>query len=222
MTDTQNVEKIYDKLKKLKALESSTSPHEAEAAAAAFYRVLVRHNLSMREWEMAVEQPDTGVQEKYLDLTNGATWRGSLLHVVARANQCRTLRVDSGREVVFGHQRSIDAALDMYKWLEGVIETVTATYPIPPNESVKAFRNAFRHGMVSGITRALREEQEELGNGDYRSLVLVMAKEVEDAMRAAYPETTKARPVRVSSGNGWMRGREQGSKIRRRREALPA
>lgn len=218
-----DLERIYDKLRKIKALEGSPTTGEAEAAAQAFYRVLARHNLSMAMWErVAEEEPRSRVNRHDVMLRNSASWRSTLFSVVARANFCRSIKGWENREYLFGEQRNIDASMEMYDWLEGLVDRVADGYPPPPGEPVRSFRNAFRYGMVIGISEALREEREKIEDPDLKAMVPVLKDAVDAAVNQEFPQLTNRRGPSLSSGAGYAIGKQEGRKVRRKRGQLPA
>lgn len=205
---------LVDKIQKLKTLaERAGTEGEMYAATTAINRLLLRHNLSMEEWEREVGTPSSVQRRDYL-LSNSASWRSRLMHVVARANLCKIVIGWRGRVYVFGTKRNLDAAFDMFKWLEQWVEVSTGSLATEGMlmTSIRSYRNSYRLGMVTGISQALAESNNEIRMGDGASAALVplMEQEVEAEAQRHFPNTKKQAKPRLSDVEAYYKGVQKG------------
>lgn len=216
-------ENIYEKLRKCKALaDQATSPGEAEAAARAFHRLMAKHNLSMELWEIEAGRSQSSVVKFDYKVKSTSVWRAHLLHVASKANYCKAIAGYDGRHYIFGTPRNVKATTELYEWLSDVVDKVAASYKAPPGENVKAFRNAFRHGMVTGIRSALSQESNEIRqrNPSLSAVVPVLIDEAEAEARKTFPRLTKLKADVDGSTRAYMLGVDEGKRVRRRVDQL--
>ncbi len=117
-------DELLARLARIEALaERAGTLAEAEAAAAALSRLLLRHNLSLAEVGEHRDRADAGgVTAREHRLANGAAWRHYLLHALAQTHLCRAIRHKGDRATLVGHPHNLAVVTDLYRWLSAAIE----------------------------------------------------------------------------------------------------
>lgn len=184
---------LLAKLARIEALaDRAGTLAEAEAAAAALSRLLLRHNLSLAEvGERRERAPGNGVTAQEHRLANGAAWRHYLLHALAQTHLCRAIRHAGDRATIIGHPHNLAVVKDLYRWLSAAIERLARRaweerierraaellLAAPPDAQPRfadamtaaretpgkrAWLAAFRTGAVDGLWRRLLDERRAL------------------------------------------------------------
>lgn len=181
-------EKVVDKIRKLLAL--STSPNEAEAAAAfeKAHALLRMYNLSMADIHDA---PESAVTETTIAGKSEQKWRSRLLHLVATNNYC-AMAVMKGignfSYQIFGREANVASTLIMYDYLSKTVRRISErAREIVPNFSYVDFRFA----MIERLGERM-EEMRKAETAETTALVVVDT-EAWDALRKAHPRMMSRR-----------------------------
>lgn len=152
-------EKIYTKISKLLDLEKGArklgSLEEAQAAAGAVQRLLLRYDLHLADVAAGKEQEFQFVLGKYFpqDDGTGARWRMSFMACRAKHNRCRCMARGNGTLTALGTEEDVTAVCNLFSYLSG------AFVRFAENEMHKA---SFLNGCVMGLNiRLTREAAEE-------------------------------------------------------------
>src|SRR5689334_16506295 len=123
-TQARDWSDILDKLGKLKTLSDRAGTlAEAEAAAAAMTRLLLKYNLSMVDVTAHLDGSANPVKRVDDPLENTAMWRTLLIYEIAKANLCDLVRLNGGKTVaLFGHDHNLIVVKELYLWLVGEID----------------------------------------------------------------------------------------------------
>jgi len=184
-------EKIIDKLRKLRAHAESAekigSINEAEAFAAMFQQLLMRHNLELNDVEFEEEQKDEPIEretinwQEYNDplINYGAkrvAWLESLAVVVTRAFFCRILvRSGSSRITIVGTRSNVEVATYMFITLarsaEKLVRSEYRAYKKENPEGGKGFRVSFLSAFVERLSQRFYEERKTAETSSSTALV---------------------------------------------------
>jgi len=176
MTDQ---EKVIDKLRKLKAHADSAekigSREEAEAFAARFQQLLLKHKLEISDIEMEEEEAAEPVAEHWVDYRKYASkaepiptgrrviWMEHLAGIVARAHFCRILVVkNSTRIVLVGRKSDVEVAEFMLVTLvRTAVRLVRKEYTVArrenPHADMKGFNVSFLEAFIARLNERFNE-----------------------------------------------------------------
>lgn len=148
-----------------------------------------------------------------------------LLAAVALTLRCqvvvRRTAGGAGRVVhLFGHRTDLERAEVLWTSLLVQAHHGLARTPVPPREHAAAFRRSWLAGFSGAVRRRLAEAERRAevdadaasppgGSGGTALVLADRAAVVRDAVDAAYPHTSTARPRRLSGGGaveGWAAG----------------
>lgn len=121
-----NWTEVWERLSRIRTLaDRAGTLAEAEAAAAALSRLLLKYNLSMADLDES-QAGDPGADavgsEEYA-VANSAPWRHYLLHALAQSHFCRAVRYPgTNRAILVGHPHNLAAVKELYRWLSIAIE----------------------------------------------------------------------------------------------------
>lgn len=156
---------IIEKLQKVAALmDNAGTEGEAEAAAAAMSRLLVKYNLTeaeIRSAEGKSASPDIIVQYHSLgkDRSRGLTWKLSLLNVSAQMNLCQMVRIGNthGNAWLVGTAANIQATFFMYDHLVVVFQRIgRETYDrLDQWDRLQVGRSKFVYNFMLGVPQGL-------------------------------------------------------------------
>lgn len=136
-------------------MERAGTPAEAEAAAAAFQRLIMRHELSEEEARTLTGSRRDEVVLRRVRLwpagRQGVTWRFHLMIVLTRFNFCRLYREGpAGADVlVIGTEKNLDAVTRLYQMTEPAFERLAEA---AWDEALRAFRVAYL--VTRGVLKA--------------------------------------------------------------------
>lgn len=225
MDTTQRTEindQILNKLAYIKTLkEQAATPGEAEAAAAAMTRMLTKYGLSMLELDARLGTMPTvsSFLYEHIDLASTAMWKRTLIYHIATFNFSRVIYIPGKQTVDFvGTEQNLALVQAMYAWL--VLE-VNALADKGWNEyryrhmySVKAWKNAYRTGVVAGLGKAMHEARaaEVAAYSGGSALVVVNDAALNEAVLQHVGKTT-TKSLRVSNGDAYQRGYQTGRSV---------
>jgi len=225
-----DVDKIIDKLRKIKAHAESAakigSEAEAEAFAAMLQQLLLKHKIEMTDLELEAEEADEPVGTKPINWEdvkvrkNRIAWIEQLAAIVAKAYFCQII-VHARTSVITLVGRKGDVAV-----AEFMIVTLTRlAEKLAKKEFGKLYRqdryaaHGFKDSFLKSFVRRIHErlELERRGAESKSSTALVRINRADAAVQAFLDEarraghTKRASIVRGSrqdvNAEGWRRGR---------------
>lgn len=215
------------KLQKIITLmDNAGTPGEAEAAAAAMSRFLVKFNLSEQEARATTgekaERSKVSVRSFSVakPRERGLTWKILLLNTVAKHNLCELIRIGlhGGDCWIVGTELNVDYVINMYFHLSVVFERLA-------NESwtrldqwnrlqtnrVK-YVNNFMLGVPNGLHAKFLEDRKRQTAEDPRvgQLVVVNNEDLERAIAEKFGNLNTGGKVQVSDSLGYAAGYQAG------------
>jgi hypothetical protein len=188
--------------------ERATTQGEAEAAAAALTRLMTRYGLAQMHLDMLVQDKKAGSSFTHdmVDLGAAAQWRRNLFFAICKYNFSTMVQERNSTKVHFiGEKRNLELIQSMYAWLVLEVNAVAdqAWKDRTPRrgDTIKAWKNAFRRGMVAGLYDAMKAARDaEVAAYSGGSALMVVN---EDALKAAVLEfigkTTKSSAQRLDA-----------------------
>lgn len=196
---------VEQKVRKLLALSQSPNEHEAQAAADAARRLMLRHGIEAAQ--LVEESEDLGIREQHVE-SKLDPWRTTLATAVARSSGGDVLRANryrkwSGTLMFFGPRDTVSGMVQTYEFLEREIDRLSKEAAAVESAEV-GFVNAaesmrWRRSWLQGCAervalrlraRGRRDEQE----ADSTGTALVRLRDaVKDAIHEAHPSTTTDR-----------------------------
>jgi hypothetical protein len=213
------LERVIDKVRKLRALSTSSNAFEAAAAAAAAERLLLAHELT--EAEIARHAPparDACAAAPPLDSfpAHVPRWRSHLAAYLARIHGCATWLDPTwddaaGRATwalrVAGRPGDVAIVRDLYTWLAGDVARLVAAAG-----GTRSARNAFAWGAVLGIHEHMDRVRAELrAAAPWDALVFLEERITEAAAAAPAGLRYAGKPTPVHDGEALERGRRAGA-----------
>lgn len=219
------------KLEKIaRLMEAAGTPGEAEAAAAAFQRLVMKMNLTAEDLKGLGK--DDGAE--YVSQTvivapegkTGVTWRVYLLNAVARYNFCQAIRVGAhgGRMYLVGQRRNVEAVMSMYVTMGPVFERLAvASWHAEAAEARRLgwraphkvrWTNSFLQGVPAGLIAKFKAEraEEEAADASVSALVVVKDAELRRAVTDLVGGTTtpkhKINSLSSAYESGYQAGRD--------------
>jgi hypothetical protein len=227
--DSATAEK-FEKIMRL--MDAAGSEGEAQAAAAAFQRLLLRHGVEEAEARRAagtLGQAEEIVmrwvqiapaRHKYIG------WRLSLMSTLAHFGLCRVFTGGKGyakhHVMLLGRPTDLVAIVQMFdrtaatfsRLADADVATMRRDYPAMGLQPVHAgsWRDSFLKGAVSGLYDKLQAERDELLGTDSAVSALVVVRDA--ALDAAQAEkigkVTKGQGHRARGGDAWRNGYQAG------------
>lgn len=233
MASTTN---IIDLVRKLLRLSTSSNEHEAAAAAAKAQELLEKYNLDRAQIVDKGDQDEQYVnhQGRTVGGTKGqASWRISLLNVVAKNNFCRIVKTDTNRYTIIGKAHNIEVVEYLFAYLAGEITRLAAagwkaTTPeqrtrrrwnsrhgyVETTMSPETWKRGFAMGAVSVISQRLRQQRADFGRSSQAyGLIVRTDRELDEATRAIFPWLGKSRRSSTSASDAFHAGRAAGATI---------
>lgn len=221
---------LKSRLEKIQRLmEGATSVGEAEAAAAAFQRLVMKHNVEAAELESLGTSTEDAFIFEHMDVTEtqktGIRWRLSLLHTLAKFNFCMIVRdyyLDGGLTIV-GKESNVRAVQAMFLTMVPTFQRLAADswkqtqllYPVAAMTSGgRKYRKSFLLGVPSGLhDKFTAERKQELKETPHaNAIVLLSDEQLKNAAEDYFGKlkTGKARSATVDvlgHKNGYDAGR---------------
>ena len=208
---------IVEKIQKCLALGQSPNENEARLAMARANELLVKYNLSILD---VVENKEETTDKVIFQHSYTETWRSVLVNNVAKHNLCMLLLCKSYKGVeykIIGKPVNIKTTEWMLTYFFEVIERITK------KECKSGSREAFKYGMVKGLSEKLeeirRQEQTSMHNSE-NTTALVVTKMYETARKENNSyiarnigRTTTTSTSGYSDGRNIASGREHGRNV---------
>lgn len=179
------LEKVFEKLKKLKKLyegaKAIKSEGEAAAAASAIQRLLIQYNLSMSEIDKSNEE-DKHKDDVNKDIVNGFTYKGiggvweyNLTYVICKWNFCKCFMYGNTYKklILLGKKEN----LEVVEWLR---ETLSRSFVEISQKRWQEYKKTreyelqyphiskdrFQRGFLIGCARGLDDKLKEISDRD--------------------------------------------------------
>jgi hypothetical protein len=178
-------EKIADKIKKLLALSKSDNEHEASLALANANKLLMKHNLEMKD----LEEIDLTciVEEEVMSAGRIMNYKSMMLNAVMGFNNCEILihSITHGNKIIkaIGKKQNIDVSLSMYEYL---MNTMERKMKVEKPRNKTSFRLGFSHSIAIKIKEIMQERNNSNNDVACTALVIQEKKMAKDFMHNKY------------------------------------
>ena len=219
---------IIDKVRKLRALATSSNAHEAAAAAAAADRLIQEHRIAEAELHAATPESPVDGGILVVDGVRGV-WRGQLAVSLARTYGCAVhyTSVPGGKALkVYGTPSDVETVKYMFAWLDAeanrLVRKATITVATGVHVPVKGVRarSGWFFGFVQGVREQLRASTEAAAaaaqsSGHGAALVVVQGAvaRADAFMRGLNPGLSKVRSRTNYDSGAVASGRAAGSSV---------
>jgi hypothetical protein len=205
--------RVLERLRRLRALSTSSNEHEAAAAAAAAERLLQEHEIAEAEIEGAGSVPVEGARREALGRVPAQLWIATLGHNLAQLHSCAVWRTGAVPNGFFLHivGRPDDVATVRYLFAWLLSEITRLAESLGAGRGLR-WRNAFRHGATSGVLAAMRDARHEARRVASSTALAVLDDRLAEA-RKLLPPLKQGRAPRIGDGDAFRRGREEGAKL---------
>lgn len=210
-------------------MEAAGSVGEAEAAAAAMQRLILRHNLTAEDLLGLGEQAKEGYEGLYFrvgpDHSQGLQWRLNLIYVLARYNFCVFIRYGhhGGHGIIVGQPSNQEAIVEMFHATVATIERLGEseyralrsepdTFRVAGSPGSVGWKNSFKLGFPAGLNQKMNLErmQEKKDDPKVGAMVLVKDADLEKAVEDVVGKTGTHQGSKPTNANGYRRGVEKG------------
>lgn len=211
---------VLEKIRKLRALATSTNVHEASAAAAMADRLMQEYRIAEAQLESAnatVEEPAIGDPNPLIswnrNITNWQNWLGDGL---CKHYGCRGLTsTRSGMRVflIYGRPQDIATVRYMYAWLTSEIVRLVN---LNGTGQGKAWRDSYCKGAVVGILEAMKAEEQKAraqATSQAHAIIDKRGPLSKAAMMRDYPSLRTRQSTGASTGDAFYRGKSDSSAI---------
>lgn len=210
-------------------MEAAGTVGEAEAAATAMQRMILKHNLTAEDLEGLGKQEREGYEGLFIrvapDRKPGIQWRLNLLYLLSEYSFCAFIRygIHGATGMIVGQPSNQEAVRVMF---QATVETVERLaegewYAFRSRErdwrnagepASMAWKNSFKIGFSVGLRQKLQMDRKAIAIEDVKvnALVLVKGAELETAVQQAVGKTTTHKGSAASNVNGYQRGVEKG------------
>lgn len=201
--------------------ERTDFPQEAEALMAKAQDLMARHAISRAMLDATGSRSAEIVTSRRVVVAPPyAGAKRTLLGAVATANGCRVVYLTEGAQgrvcQLFGFPSDLTNVETLYSSLSIQAVRAMLAAPVPAHDTPRRFRHAFLLAYASRVGQRLREaadaaryRTEPDSAHQHTDVALVLSRrdrQVDEALRDAYPRTRRARST-ASSGAGWSSGR---------------
>lgn len=218
---------LKDRLEKIQRLmENAGTVGEAEAAAAAFQRLVMKHNIDLAE--LGGDEPEEYVFDS-IDLketkATGLKWRTTLLNVLAKYNFCLLVvngRLSGGRLTLVGKPANVAAVKAMFTTMHITFERLCAQGwkdfnrqqpTLAAITSGRTWRKSYLLGVPSGLYDKFKAEREEelVETPAANAIVLVSEAELQQAVDDYFGGLRSSKPRRAKvNTDAYGKGYEAG------------
>jgi len=219
-----------EKLEKIQRLmEGAGTVGEAEAAASAMQRLLIKHNIDASELESFGKRDHEEYEAVVIQVgpknSQGLQWRLNLVRVLAEHGFCTFIRIGmhGGVGYIVGQRSNIEAVQLLFTaTVETVERLANQDWPSFRNRfndwhqvgcpTSVAWKNSYKIGFAAGLWRKLHQEKQALEAGDVTTSALVVVKDAElsAAVDRTIGKTVMRRESRASNSDGFGRGFSRG------------
>lgn len=158
--NTEKVEKILDKVKKLLALAGNNpSEEEAKAAALKAQELIAQYNLQLADLGEAAEEEK--LMFKYFETGVDKAWKYDLSSVVARNFRCRVTWFGKRELGFYGFETDASVACEVFEFLFKTCEKrsrYTADKAYRETGCSKGVYYSFSNGFIQGVASELDKQ----------------------------------------------------------------
>lgn len=220
---------LIDKLQKVaNLLDNAGTPGEAEAAAAALSRLLLKYNLDEADVRAAQgSAAKSHIVVRPITITPGksaAKWQWLLLNTIARHNFTQLVKRGGSSNAgwIAGTNENIDAVLDLNARLSIVFKRLASESwkAQPPHTVYFTTRAKYIHGFLLGVPAGLSErfrldrKQDEEADRRVSALVVTTERQLSEAVAAELGRTTHTGRRSTVDGRAYDHGRAAGKNYR--------
>lgn len=222
---------LRSRLEKIRRLmEAAGTVGEAESAAAAFQRLILKHNLTEEDLKGLGEERSEAYGGLFIrvapDRKPGIQWRLNLVYVLAEYSFCAFIRygVHGATGVIVGQSSNQEAVKSMF---QSTVETVdrlaeqdwylfnnSYDWIRAGKPTATGWKNSFKIGFAEGLRQKMRNERssmaKELEAGVVSALVVVKDAELKEAVQRVVGKTTTHKGSAPTNRDGYQRGLERG------------
>ncbi|MBX3215909.1 MAG: SprT-like domain-containing protein [Labilithrix sp.] len=213
---TEAARKIGDRIARLLALAESPNVHEAEAAMAAAQRLLLKHNLELRDARVA-----QGYVWRHLGAPTGRTTEAervlSLLlgkHFFVEAIWIPVYRAREGKRgsvlEICGRLENVEIAEYVHGYLVTTAERLWREHKAKRGIRGDRDRRTFLAGVMTGMTEKLAREAKK---SEEAGLVWIADGDLSRYFRKRHPHVRHVRYAGQRRSEAYAHGREAGGKI---------
>ena len=221
---------LLKRLEKIQALiDRAGTAHEAEAAAAAFERILLQHNISQEELATLgqVERAEYVLIRVELGQRRERRlwWKMFLLSAIADYHFCKLTQIgkSAANVALVGQASNLQAALSLYSMLIPAFERI-ARFEVTKAQATSSFARTspqswvtdFLYGVPTGLRQRFAEERHIDTNADENVNALVLVKDAElkeandDLLTRAFNKSPKNVVSKRDATSAFERGVEVG------------
>jgi len=215
-TDDPVLKKVGDRIARLLALAESPNVHEAEAAMAAAQRLLLKHNIELREARAA-----RGYVWRHLGRPTGRTTEAERLlslllskHFFVEAIWVPVYRPLEGKRgsvlEICGTPENVEIAEYVHGYLVATAENLWREHKVKHGIRGDRDRRTFLAGVMSGMTEKLDREAKKSAEA---GLVWVADGDLVAYFRRRHPHIRHVRYAGQRRSEAYAHGREAGRKI---------
>lgn len=216
-------ESILDKVRKLRALSTSSNLHEAATAAHLAEKLIQQHALEEAELELSQGSLEAASEdmESLVDWNKRQiVWENILLTSLARAYNCAgVLRRSNGKLGYFIIGRPADVATLKYQFCFFSLELLRLVERMAPalgRGEAKHWRNSFMLGGVSAIGESLRSARQEVRAQASSNALMVIDNHLKESLTLKHTLYPNSRTSQVKSNldhDAYQQGRRAGSSL---------
>ena len=209
-----------DKIKKLLALAESPNENEARAALLKARQLMVEHKLTEVDWGRVEKQTVKKIQTEITCNKRKNPWIVKLSAVIGENYCCQGYRIHKQRKQTqqigfVGLEDDVEICVIIFSYAVSCvlselnrIKKETACYD---NRYIKKLCDSYGYGFTTGVQEAFQRQQKE--NKQRWGLVLVMPKEVQEAVKDWSKQMFKAKSQEDISNEAYTQGYEQGKQF---------
>jgi len=208
--------KIAERVARLLALAESPNVHEAEAAMAAAQRLLLKHNLDMRQAQTA-----RGYTWRHLGQPTGRTTEAervlSLIltkHFFVEAIWVPVYRPDVGKRAsvleICGSPENVDIADYVYSFMMHTAARLWSEHKVARAIAGDRDRRAFMAGVMNGMSTKLSKESK---RNEQSGLIWVGDGQLDTYFRRRHPHVRHSRYAGQPRTEAYTQGQAAGAKI---------
>ena len=191
----EDLNKIWDKIRKISALKQSATEigeeGEAQAAAAAITRLLLKYDLSLddipdeEKTKNKIVLRDIDFRVSYDNLQ----WFSFLIGSVCNANSCQHftgVKMSDKNKIVkvhkvVGREKNVEIVLYLVSFLSNhFLSAARKKRKISSYSSVQLFMKSFLLGCVFGLTKKLEQEKKSFTESEVTALTVRTSQEIDD------------------------------------------
>ena len=225
METNKNTQDILDRIAKLMQMADGGTQHEAETAAKLAQRLLMKHNLSMDDVNVDIDEKERAVQDDRFNMRDvwkkaEGNWVAILYNQVAINNLCKVITHSGGRWkdiTIIGTRANVSMVQFTCQQLIPRLRQAEKNEWLDYNGYDKrpVFRRGFLMGAAVGVGQQLAAQLHEMKQEDknVEGLVIYSDKAVQEYMDNKWKNLGKARRSSTSSRDGFQSGKAVGKSM---------